>query len=313
MKNKILIIISFLAGAFLFNSCLKDKFGEDWTASLKGKMYAQIVNPGKQSSTITPASTDQIIRVFVNIATDALPTSDITVNVAIDAAALTAYNAKNSTSLVLCPNVTITNVTIKAGTRNGYAYITLKNANLLDLKTPYAIPISITGVSDPKVIIASNFKTEILQVPIANRWEGKYKMVTGSTFQDVLNTGFTLNFPCNFALETSGVTTVIVHDLSLSSAGGYGRLVWNGSSGTYYGSFCAEYDIDPVTNKVIAVRNTYGQPASNTRSAILDPSGVNKYDPITKTFDVSYFCIQPSTVSGPRLKFRDILQYSGSL
>lgn len=176
MKNKILIVISFLAGTLLFSSCLKDKLTTDWTSSLSGKMYAQIVNVGLQSFTINNGTADQTIRVFVNIATDAVPTSDITVTLGIDAAALTAYNTANGTKFLLCPNTSVTAVTIKSGTRNGYAYITLKSANLLDLTKTYAVPVSITAVSNTNVIVASNFKTVIYQVPIANRWEGTYTM-----------------------------------------------------------------------------------------------------------------------------------------
>jgi hypothetical protein len=44
MRNKIFKLISFLALALLVSSCLKDDIGEDWTADLKGKMYAEVWN-----------------------------------------------------------------------------------------------------------------------------------------------------------------------------------------------------------------------------------------------------------------------------
>lgn len=315
MKNKILIIITFLAGTLLFNSCLKDKYGEDWTASLQGKMYAELPNNGLQSNTITPDPTDQDLRFLVNIATDAVPTSDITLTLAIDPAALAAYNTANGTSFVLYPTLTLVNptITIKAGTRNNYVHVTLKSANLLALSTAWMVPLSITAVNGAGAVIADNKKTVLMKLPIANKWEGKYAMQTGSSFSDLLNPTFFLNIPANFALETYGPTSVIVHDLSTSSAGGYARLVWSApGSGTYYGTFCAVYNIDPATNKITSVINSYGQPtAGNGRSAAIDPTGVNTYNPATKTFDVTYNCLQPGTTV--RLKFHDILKYTGSL
>lgn len=326
MKNKILIIITFLAGTLMFNSCLKDKLNTDWTSDLAGKMYAEIPNPGKQSSTITPDATDQDIKFLVNIATDALPTSDITMTVAIDPLALSVFNAANkaaylaannndSTGFIrfkIFPSMTIVNpsVVIKAGTRNNYVHVTLKSANLLNLTTSWMVPITITTVSGG-VTIADNKKTILIATPIANKWEGKYKLQTGSTFVDVLNAGYLINFPATMALETAGPFTVNVKDLTGGLPTQYAREFNAAGSGSYYGSWCPVFQIDPVTNKVTSVVNYYGQPASNGRSGQIDPAGVNTYNPVTKTFDVSYFVLQPGTTV--RLKFHDILLYSGSL
>jgi hypothetical protein len=175
MKNKILIVITFLAGTLLFNSCLKDKLNSDWTSSLSGKMYAEFVNYGLTSFTITNLPAAQQVKIFVNIATDAVPTSDITLTVAIDAAALAAYNTANGTSLVVCPNVTAPPITIKAGNRNTYYYVTLTGADALSLTTPYAIPLTITAATGG-VMIAANKQTTIIQVPVANKWEGSYNL-----------------------------------------------------------------------------------------------------------------------------------------
>lgn len=298
MKNKILIIISFLAGALLFNSCLKDKYGEDWTSSLKGKMYAQIVNPGLQSSSITNVATDQTLRVFVNIATDAVPTSDITVTLGIDAAALTKYNADNGTSLVFCPNATIAPVTIKAGTRNGYAYITLKSANLLSMDKAYAIPVSITAVNNPSVIIASNFKTSIIQVPISNPWEGTYTL---SSF--VLRAGdnaLSGHFGgVDWKLVTYGAKSVSYQKLH----------TWGdqktGISGI--GNFLLTIDDSkipmPVTVTDLGTSTTSPNATFKNR-----PGYNNRYDPATKTF---YIGVTWST-AGTR-EITDTLVYKGKL
>ncbi len=49
MRNKIFMITSFLAAVLLVSSCLKDDIGEDWTADLEGKMYAEVWNAGFQA------------------------------------------------------------------------------------------------------------------------------------------------------------------------------------------------------------------------------------------------------------------------
>lgn len=317
MKNKILIIITFLAGTLLFNSCLKDKYGEDWTSSLKGKMYAEIPNNGLQSFTIAPNPTDQDLKILVNIATDALPTSDITLTVAIDPAALIAFNADTvlnsaKTQYVLYPTLTLVNptITIKAGTRNNYVHVTLKSANQLALSTAWMVPLSITAVSNTGVVVADNKKTVLMSLPIANKWEGKYKMVAGSSFSDVPYPSYTMNFPATFKLLTAGATTNAVCD----EAGGlptiYAREFITPTGGSYYGTWCPVFQIDPATNKVTAVTNYYINPA-NGRAGLIDPAGVNTYNPVTKTFDVSYFVLQPAPTV--RLKFHDILVYTGGL
>lgn len=48
---------------------------------------------------------------------------------------------------------------------------------------------------------------------------------------------------------------------------------------------------------VIVLINYYSQPADNTHNAKPDPSGVNKYDPATNTFQLFYWMVQPNAVS----------------
>lgn len=142
--------ISFLAAVLIVTSCLKDKIGEDWTSSLKGKMYAQIPNNGAQTFTIAPVATDQVFKFLVNIATDALPTSDITLNFSVDQAAMAAYSTQVQAadtsihwSYELYPSFTILDnpVTIKAGTRNAYVHVRVSRADTIRLTAKYMIPL----------------------------------------------------------------------------------------------------------------------------------------------------------------------------
>lgn len=287
MKNKILIVMTFLAGTLLFNSCLKDKLNTDWTDSLSGKMYAQIVNPWQQSYTITNGSTDQLIPIKMNIATDAVPTSDITLTMAIDPAALTAWNAAKGTTFTLCPNISVASVTVKAGSRIATAYITLKSANLLALTTAYAVPVSITAASGG-VAIASNFKTVILQVPVANQWEGSYSL---SSFVlragDPVLSGNIKNMP--WKLGTSGATSVTY----------WKTHVWGDSKTGISGIGPWQLTINTTTNAVTvtdALNATLGNRAGYN----------SRWVPATKTF---YIGVTWST-AGTR-EATDTLVYTG--
>jgi hypothetical protein len=180
MRNKIFMIISFLTTVFIFSSCLKDNIGEDWTDSLKGKMYAEIWNAGYQAKALQPVAEPDTFKFLVNIATDALPTQDITVTLAVSEDALNKYNEKKGTAYLLYPYIEILNtqIVIKKGTRNAYAYVKVWNADQLNACDNYMAPITIvsaTGgviVSDPL-----NQGSRLMALPINNPYAGTYSTV----------------------------------------------------------------------------------------------------------------------------------------
>jgi hypothetical protein len=290
MKNKILIVITFLAGTLMFNSCLKDKLTSDWTSSLSGKMYAEFVNYGLTSFTINNLPAAQQIKIFVNIATDAVPTSDITLTVAVDPTALAAYNAANGTSLVVCPGITPTPITIKAGSRNTYYYISLSGADKLSLTSAYAIPLTITAATGG-VMIAANKQTTIIQVPVANIYEGTYNMsyyiLRNVPPIDLALSGNYRNLA--WKLGTSGANSVTywkTHPWSdgKSAVGGIGPWMLT---------------IDPATN-LVTVTDAANATLTNR------PGYISRYVPATKTF---YVGVTWST-AGTR-EATDTLVYSG--
>ena len=88
MKNRLIVFVSTLALVFTFGSCLKDDVGEYWPDGVAGKMYATVVNATLQQLALQPVAGDVNFEFLVNIATDALPTEDITVTFKIDPAAI---------------------------------------------------------------------------------------------------------------------------------------------------------------------------------------------------------------------------------
>jgi hypothetical protein len=177
MRNNIIKVISFLAVAFTVSSCLKDDIGEDWTADLQGKMYAEVWNPGYASLGLQPVPDPVIFKFLVNIATDQLPTQDVTLTMSVNPDALTKYNSLKGTNYKLYPYIEILDktVTIEAGTRNAYVHVKVWNANTLNACDNYMAPISITQatagvvVSDPL-----NSGSRLMALPISNPYAGIY-------------------------------------------------------------------------------------------------------------------------------------------
>ena len=277
------MIISLLAVVLFATSCLKDKVGEDWTSSLKGKMYAQIPNNGAQTFTIAPIPTDQEFKFLVNIATDALPTSDITVNFTIDKAAMAAYTAQVQAadtsvhwSYELYPSFTILDnpVTIKAGTRNAYIHVKVSRADTIRLTGKYMIPITIADASSG-VTVAANMQTVLWQLPIANKWEGTYKMkgyILRDPYPDY--TGWYKNR--TMKLATAGPNSVQITNLlywappsASSSVGGIGNWVITISEASVPNPITL---VDPA-NAAVKLLSTYP----------------NRYDPATKTIYMSVY------------------------
>lgn len=282
MRNKIFIIISFLAAILIASSCLKDKVGEDWTASLKGKMYAQFPKPGAQSFTIAPNADDQTFKFLVNIATDALPTSDITLTMAVDQAAMDAFTAQTQAadtsihwSYEMYPAFTIIDqtVTIKAGTRNAYVHVRVSRADTIRLTAKYMIPITISEASGG-VIIAENMNTVLYSLPIANKWEGTYKL-KGFILRagDPVLSGFYKGR--TYKLGTNGPNSVILNK----------GMAWADSETDYAGgiSYWVITINESTTPNPITVSDA-------TNAAVkADPAYPNRYDPATKTFYMSVY------------------------
>jgi type II secretory pathway component GspD/PulD (secretin) len=112
MRNKIFKTIFFLAAVLTTTSCLKDDIGEDWTADLEGKMYAEVWNPGFQALALQPVPDPVTFKFLVNIATDQPPTQDITVTLAVSADALARYNASKGTAYKLYPYIEVLDMPI---------------------------------------------------------------------------------------------------------------------------------------------------------------------------------------------------------
>ena len=244
--------------------------------------------------------------------TSGAATSDVTITyVKLDTLnSMVVDSLVNINGLILADATKITDlnqgkVVIKKGQSTGYIAIKLNPNNLIG--DSYVFGIRITAVSDKKYTI-SNLTDGIAKFGAANTWDGEY-VVTG-TFSDAANAAFTGNYPMHVDLVTQSAVANAMYDLGVNG-GTFGHGFLNNGGGSYYGSFSPVFTFDPVTNKVISVVNYYGQPAGNGRSAELDPSGINTYDPSTGVLKVSYWMNQPSVITPHRTHFVEVFTYLG--
>ena len=265
MKNRIIVISTLFAGLLLLNSCLKDT-ADYWPDEVAGKMYATVLKPALQSKTLKPTADTVDFSFMINIATDQLPTTDVTVTLAVDPTAVTNYNTmnkiKDEDKYLAYPTFKILNptVTIKAGTRTAIINGKIWGADKLSACDKFIAATTIKSVSDPNIMIPSNMKSYVLSLPISNPYEGVYKS-TG-TF-----------------VHPTGGTRIIDEDKVLSTVDCKTVKGFVGDLGAYDAKFTVNAD-----NSV-----TISGSVSATQPLI--QSGVNKYDPATRTFTVNYYYV----------------------
>ncbi|MFD1143002.1 DUF1735 domain-containing protein [Larkinella insperata] len=115
--------------------------------------------PASATSTVAP--------IDINIASPQPPTQDMAVTVAVDTAALTAYNTARGSAYVMLPatayQLTNPTVTVPAGQRIATVTVNLLGAQVPASGGPYALPIRITAVPE-NVVISANYATQILVI-----------------------------------------------------------------------------------------------------------------------------------------------------
>ena len=289
MKNKIIVIITFLAGLFLLNSCLKDD-ADYWKDDVAGKMYATVAVPTLQVLSLQP-NTDTIPFTFmVNIATDDLPSNAITLTLAVDTNAVHDYNARKNTAYKPFPTVELLTptVTVAAGTRTAIVSGRVWGADALNACDNFIAAITIKNVSDGNVTIAANMKSYLLALPISNPYAANYHCVG---YRKHPSLGF---FDVD---KTESLSTIDCKTVRKSGFGDYPYDVIieiTTDPMDVLGTTCFKCNIsviDPATNDFVS--SGQGQFASftgdNTHAPIPMSNDVNYYNPETKTFVLNMF------------------------
>lgn len=303
------LLLLLIASTLIFFSCLKDKEYEDGLRGInidKNSKIIELVGPvdGFVNVDLVGSNTDTTVAiVLVRLASTQPAENDIQVTLALDPTAVSTYNTLHGTSYQV-PNASLYSipsltVTIQKGTREGRLQLKAKPNDLFG--AAYALGFKLASVSDASIKLSGNFNRQVIGLNIRNKYDGVYTM-TGS-LTDAAAPALTAKSPTEVQLITSGTNSVYLRNSGAGNPGFAGLFpILSGGSESGYGSFAPEFIFD-ANNNVTAVVNVYGQPAGNTRSAAIDPSGVNKWDPITKTLKVKWFMYQPSVIAGVRTKF----------
>jgi hypothetical protein len=269
------------------------------------------------------AQTGVLFEVRRDVNSEAALNSATTVILTYDASGelLDAYNDENETELIPLPtNLGTTDpalsggiITLQfgAGEFSKAVKINVPNATNFDFSKQYALAYTLTEVSGTGVISEGSDKTIITQVLVKNKFDAKYEVTAVTPMVDVLNAAFTTFEPFMYHLETTGSNSCICIDNTVWYLPMHPMLNAGATSG--YGSFGLEL-IFADDGKITGVKNPWGNPPANTRMPVLDPSGINAWDPATKNIRIKYWMIQPSLVPTPpniRVYFDEKWTYKG--
>ena len=323
MKQKITLLIFGFLLTLGISSCVKDSAPElgtrgntiiKFNEGPRKDFYYSPFPAGTKSETIT-FTRDVNSNAALNKPSEVIILEDPT----LIPAGYTELPAANFTYTV-DPGVIITSgkitaIRFAAGEFSKKIKITLIGSAWTTLTTKYAKAYKVTDAGGNQIATANG--TMIGTFAIKNQWDGVYSVA--GTLVDVylgpsvshINDILGSDGPMQYQLITSGLTKCNSYD-AYFWPNAY-IVPWrSGTGASGYGSFSPVFEFDAATNKVVAVTNYYGQPASNGRYAQINPAGFNDVDPVTKTIRISYFMYQPSLVPvGPRTTITEVWTYLG--
>ncbi|MEZ0542380.1 BT_3987 domain-containing protein [Fibrella arboris] len=269
--KKILSLFVAAGMAFGLTSCLKDDAHYvDFAGAASvidiptSAFYGVVANQGLSIQT-APVS----YSFNVNLSGPQTLGQDVTVNLAVDPAALTAYNAANGTNYQPLPaalyQFTTTSTTIKAGQR--LAAVTVNFFSGADKITNptayndanYALPIRVTGTSN-NLAVSSNYGYKIISLKLKNQYDGTY-LSKGYFTHPTPSSSRAINL--EKTLQTIDLNTVQTDFADLGGSGWLMQLRVNAD-------------------------NTVTLIPKGAANASTVQVGVNKYDPATKTYTLNY-------------------------
>lgn len=330
-KNLLKGLLLSCSVAVVFSACVKDKYTGN-QATDAGPSYVRITEARVYSQFFSPFTNVQAVNIL-SVRRDpasnaALQATNVVTLTDISSTYISTYNTKNGTSyssisdpaqaglasLVATPGVTATSTgyTFTFGAGDFAKNLTFNiDGSKVNLSKQYAIAFAITNTGG--LTQKAGLDTIIATIAIKNKYDGVYTI--SGTMVDVTNpaasevntlpalVGAT---PYQYELRTTSANTCDVYDnYSAGYQQGYG-IVFNtgattGNPASAYGSFMPALTFDLTTNKITAVVNHYGQPASNGRYAQLDPSGsVNAY--VSGKITIKYNMVGGSLVTANQVR-----------
>ena len=317
-------IILLVTAALNLSSCLKDsKFYVNVSQGVPlVELPLEARNlPGNLVAEALPISaTPQVIQVAVNLASTNTLSNPVTVTLGLDTTAVTTYNHANgldtggNVPYTLLPaadySIPSYQVIIPAGQHLVYFNINV-NTNLINPSGLFILPIKITNGGGQQI---SNYNELLLAVGAKNPYDGIYT-VTGTLtdkHQDVTDATITGSWRTlkTVYLETTGPGNDAFYDPNL----GFAHAIEVSGAANGYGSFAPVFTFGGST--ITGVTNYYGQySGSHLRSAVLDPTGVNKFTSGSpgqagSVFQVTYI-MDEGNPGAPRTTFVETFTYQG--
>lgn len=234
---------------------------------------------------------------------------DIKITIAIDTAALTAFNNDQSSDFVLPPTDAYsfaTTVTIPKGSHQATIYCNVKLSADWDYGADYALPLTIQSASYGT--ISTNFGTAIYSVAGRNKYDGSYSLrqrqVGWGAYS--IDDGSTYNWPNNIGFVTAGAASNSTSDKNEGSL----LLAFSSTGGaTGFGATTPLFSFDPTSNKLLSVTNTTPNDGRNRQLAINPAITDSRYDPSTGTIYAAFIMTQTGR---PSQYFYDTLVYKGT-
>lgn len=280
MKTFSKIVILLLVSSGL-TSCLKDDNIDNQEYGMINLNANKIVEvtAASSSSALPFENVDKDLTVLtLHLAAESPTTEDVvvTLSLAQSQAMITAYNTANATAVAQLPADFYKlpagglAVTIPKGT-TAVPFTIKVNTSKFNPAITYALGLTIASVDKPGYTVSGNFGKTLARVSAKNIYDGRYSY-SGTTIRnsangpDVTLSGFNANFPVR-SLATVGANSVTIVPLW---ANGQGIAGIDNTIAT----------VDPTTNLVTM--------SSSNATLKNTPGKVNKYDPATKTFTLSF-------------------------
>lgn len=240
---------------------------------------------------------------------EAVTPQDIKITIAIDTAALRAFNDNQSTNDTLPPADAYsfpTTVTIPKGSTSATIYCHVTLSPDWDYNASYAIPLTITSASFGT--ISTNFGTAIYSVAGRNKYDGSYVLTAKETGWGAysIDDGSTYVYPDNIGMVTAGAASNSTYDAKQGTALLPAFSPTGG--GTFFGATTPLFTFDPSSNALLSVSNSTPDDGRG-RTLYLNPAVTdNRYDPATKTIYAAFIMTQNGR---PLQYFYDTLVYKG--
>jgi hypothetical protein len=248
-------------------------------------------------------------RVNVNFAGSVLSApEDITLTIALDTAALSAFNNDQGDGYVLPPTDVFTfptTVTIPKGSRDAQFQVSVTGATDYDYTMSYAVPLTITNTSYST--ISSNFGTAIYSFIVKNKYDGTYnldQLQVGWAAYGIAD-GIPYTWPNSIGFETTGQfsnTTLDKNEVN------YQLAFTTGGGSTGFGATEPIFTFDPATDLISNVTN--GVPNDGRgRNFMLNPAVTDsRWDATTGNIYAAYIMVQNGR---PNQYIYDTLTYVG--